>query len=562
MKKDLRQGFRQGAMLLATLLALGWAMPLSAQVRPAQQLAPEQAAEHPVFPAGVTVLRWSVRPNGILDAVISLPATQDAFVASNQPDTNFGGSDTLLLGYNSGGANLGALRILLLFDFPDGIPAGAEINSATIQLYLSSATGETSMNTIARFLQSPWDEQQVTWNSHEPNWGGISAAATVASSPGWYTWDVTGLASEWLNGITPNDGVILIGDEIPGEHERIFWSLEAGNALPPQLIVDYSAPIPDSTPPTSSMLHPMDPWQPSAVFLVEWTGSDDGGSGIAYYDVQLREPGQDWQTWLAHTQETRQDFTGINGHTYQFRVRAVDNAGNVEPFPDDPEASTTVDTTPPEVSITPLPPFLATPDFIVSWSGSDAISGIKSYNVQFRYGDQPWQDWLMGITQTSAPASGEDGIPIYFHVQAKDNAGNLSAWDSPGTDTGTTVDMTPPAVTIRLPNPITTDPTFTVSWSGNDGVNGSGVRYYNVRYNFNGGAWLLWQQETLATSAMFTAQQGGGFYIFQVQAVDNVGNQGDYEPPYGVAEVYNTGSILFSYLPLAFNNGSPATPAE
>lgn len=561
MKLNVLQWLPPGSVILAALL-IYWATPLAAQVLPVATSAPKQVDERPVFPAGATVLRWRVRPDGILDAVISLPATQNVFVASNQPDTNFGGGNTLLLGYNSGGDNLGALRILLLFDFPDGIPAGAEINSATIQLYLSSATGETSMNTIARFLQSPWDEQQVTWNSHEPNWGGVSAAANVDSSPGWSTWDVTGLASEWLNGITPNDGVILIGDEIPSEHQRIFWSVEAGNALLPQLIVDYSAPIPDSTPPTSRMVHPMDIWQPSTVFLVEWSGSDDGGAGIAYYDVQLREPGQDWQTWLAHTQADKQDFTGVNGHTYQFRVRAVDNAGNVEPFPDDPEASTTVDTTPPAASIAPLPPFLATPDFTVSWSGSDAISGIKLYNLQFRYGDQPWQDWLIGTTQTSASASGENGVPIYFRVQAKDNAGNVSAWDSPGMDTGTTVDTTPPATTIRLPNPITTEPTFAVSWSGNDGANGSGIRYYNVRYNFNGGAWLLWQQETLATSATFTAQQGGGFYIYQVQAMDNVGNQSDFTPPTGAAEVYNTGDTLFIYLPLAFNSGSASTPGE
>jgi hypothetical protein len=87
----------------------------------------------------------------------------------------------------------------------------------------------------------------------------------------------------------------------------------------------------DTTPPISQMGQ-LPPITYGASFVVSWNGTDTG-SGIMYYDVQFRdgEDGQ-WVNWLAKTTATDATFTGQLGHRYYFRVRAWDQAGNVENY--------------------------------------------------------------------------------------------------------------------------------------------------------------------------------------------------------------------------------------
>lgn len=68
--------------------------------------------------------------------------------------------------------------------------------------------------------------------------------------------------------------------------------------------------------------------------IVSWYGSDLGGAGIKGYDVQYRDAAVgSWQAWLMQTDETYARFSGTPGHTYDFRVRAVDNSNNAEAWP-------------------------------------------------------------------------------------------------------------------------------------------------------------------------------------------------------------------------------------
>ena len=64
---------------------------------------------------------------------------------------------------------------------------------------------------------------------------------------------------------------------------------------------------------------------------------------------------------------------------------------------------------------------------------------------------------------------------------------------------------------------------FTVSWSGSDGTNGSGVANYDIYVSDNGGDYTLWLDDTTATSAVFTGQSGRVYRFYSV-ASDNVGN--------------------------------------
>ncbi|MGB9724720.1 MAG: hypothetical protein ACPL7G_12605, partial [Chloroflexia bacterium] len=73
--------------------------------------------------------------------------------------------------------------------------------------------------------------------------------------------------------------------------------------------------------------------------LVEWSG-EDATSGLASYDVQVQVDGEAWQDRLLGTTETSGVYVGMLGHSYAFRSRGHDRAGNGEEWPDVPDAQT------------------------------------------------------------------------------------------------------------------------------------------------------------------------------------------------------------------------------
>ncbi len=79
-----------------------------------------------------------------------------------------------------------------------------------------------------------------------------------------------------------------------------------------------------------------------AMFAVNWSGTDNGGSGIATYDVYVQDNGGAFTPWLTGSALTGSLYTGEVGHTYAFYSRAIDFAGNRESAPATADASTLV----------------------------------------------------------------------------------------------------------------------------------------------------------------------------------------------------------------------------
>lgn len=68
----------------------------------------------------------------------------------------------------------------------------------------------------------------------------------------------------------------------------------------------------------------------SRTFSVAWDGDDGAnGSGVASYDLDARLFGGSFKGLLARSQLTKTQFRGAPGTAYEFRVRAIDRAGNV-----------------------------------------------------------------------------------------------------------------------------------------------------------------------------------------------------------------------------------------
>lgn len=79
-----------------------------------------------------------------------------------------------------------------------------------------------------------------------------------------------------------------------------------------------------------------------AAFPVSWSGSDSR-SGLRWYQVQVRDGDRidsEWEDWYEHTTLTSDTFVGQPGHTYYFRVRAMDQVGHWEAWPDGEEGDT------------------------------------------------------------------------------------------------------------------------------------------------------------------------------------------------------------------------------
>lgn len=479
----------------------------------------------------VVILSQVEGPLGI-DTVIQIPALQDTYISSTNANTNYGASPTIRMGHNAGG--LGALRPIIQFSL-NSIPNGATINSATMRIYLYSATvGDPSMPFQARHLSSSWNELLVTWNSHQPEWGAIIDTGSAPSTPlGWQETDVTTLVRDWYLGNHANNGFTAIADERPGgERQRLYYSKDAGNGLYPRLIVDYTVPPPDTTPPSASV-SPLPSWSLSS-FTVRWDGSDNqGGSGIAYFDVQYRINSGAWTNWRMRTTQKSAVFAGgVHNALHEFRARAVDRAGNVQPWTS-AQASTRVDSVAPTTSMTPLDQYTTSASFVVNWQGYDSGSGIATYDLDGRLNNGPWQRILSNTSQTNFLVSGLlNGDFVEFRVRARDIAGNAQTFPQLP-QASTTVVLEPLSVVkpfiplVMKPTDAVTD-TFTVQWVGYT-VPNTTIVDYDLRYRFkpNNGSFGAWTDVPLPSPTAQSVEFNGpftedGVYEFEVRATNSI----------------------------------------
>ncbi|MBX7212948.1 MAG: DUF11 domain-containing protein [Thermoflexales bacterium] len=199
----------------------------------------------------------------------------------------------------------------------------------------------------------------------------------------------------------------------------------------------------DITPPTSNVLAL--PAVSPADFTVTWTGSaGDGPIQQFDFEIQVRDGlAGTWTTivtsaWNAPNSTT---YHGVSGHTYYFRSRAKDFVLNVEAWPSDVDAFTTIETLAPESSVMAVDPFTRTPALTLQWSGADpGGSGITYYDLQYRIGAAgAWVPYLTATTATSTTFPVDRGYTYFFRSRATDAATNVEAWPPGDGDTNSTI---------------------------------------------------------------------------------------------------------------------------
>lgn len=95
--------------------------------------------------------------------------------------------------------------------FPlDGIPAGSTLQAATLYLYADDHWPNDNGAAMSVYqVTGDWPAGDA-WNDmgNWPALGGAVATTDVSPTAGWFTWDVTALAQNWLDG-APNQGLAL-----------------------------------------------------------------------------------------------------------------------------------------------------------------------------------------------------------------------------------------------------------------------------------------------------------------------------------------------------------------
>jgi hypothetical protein len=333
--------------------------------------------------------------------------------------------------------------------------------------------------------------------------------------------------------------MLVTGDESPSNNRyRWFNTTEAGYR--PFIDVDYTS-CTDTTKPFASV-EVLPAWSPGS-FTVKWSGSDSGGSGIAYYNIQVSQNNGSWSTWLSHTTNTSATYSGANNQTYAFRAQAVDKCGNVQDWTGT-QAWTKVDTEPPQASVSALPQYTSAPTFQVSWSGSDnpGGSGIRSFDVDVRIDEGDWIRWLSQVTYTSATFTNAESLTLYeFRARARDVATNTQPW-SANPQAYTFVVLEPYSIVLPISPSITGADNVTLNWDGVT-VDPYTITSFDLRYRFEGGSWTtIGSFPGTTKSTVFTfPNPEDGRYDFEVRATaenNAIPPQTQTEPWTGVPEAF------------------------
>jgi hypothetical protein len=179
---------------------------------------------------------------------VDLRPKQDSFVSTEDESGNHGSATTLYAGFLSD-PKLGQItfRTLIEFDVEGSLPPGAELESASLLLYQSTAVPGGASATMLAYvfpLAEPWDEAKVTWGDQPAIFTAPSAKTAPGVANGIKTWDVTSIVEEWLSGAKPNCGFALRSADEKTVAGWGFQSREAAAASRPILRLSYREPLP------------------------------------------------------------------------------------------------------------------------------------------------------------------------------------------------------------------------------------------------------------------------------------------------------------------------------
>jgi hypothetical protein len=231
----------------------------------------------------------------------------DAQVASGNATTNYGTSTNLYV--QSATSGYGNERDWLKFDL-SGIPNGATISAASLQLWDWKATGAALPAEVHGGNDDSWTETGITWNS-QPAFGATALdtqTLAVGTSNVWYNWDVTSFAQAKL----------------------------AGNKLVSLVVKPVTEGATDATAPSYGF--DAKEYGSNAPVLKVTTQSVGNSVAQVQFFYRYSSDNANWSAWssfataMSAPYSTSFGFPQGEGY-YEFYSQASDSSNNVEPAP-------------------------------------------------------------------------------------------------------------------------------------------------------------------------------------------------------------------------------------
>jgi hypothetical protein len=180
--------------------------------------------------------------------------------------------------------------------------------------------------------------------------------------------------------------------------------------------------------------------------------------------------------------------------------------------------------------------------FPVTWSGMDNLSGIRSYDVEFRIDEGGWEPLVTDTIATIFNVTGAtSGQKWEFRARATDNVGNVGPW--PSDPQAFTYVLTVPVVVMQPIVPSVIKPTspvtdsITLNWASFTPP-GTTITSFTVYYNYNNQGRVAWTPPLAGnvSSVVFPYKElgfGDGIFVFDVIARNNRGDVTPIDTPIG-----------------------------
>jgi len=175
----------------------------------------------------------------------TIQKVHDTYINRYAADTNYVDEQLVWVGWKQQFAGL--------FHFPVKLPATAIVDSASLQVYAVGWSG-VNLKVGAYGVLREWMAEEATWTNATSlvPWGapGCNDIVTdrgerpefAVGTDGprrWYSFDITGLARQWVSGGLANNGVLL---KAPGDYVAtyLFGSAENGDpSARPRLVIRW-----------------------------------------------------------------------------------------------------------------------------------------------------------------------------------------------------------------------------------------------------------------------------------------------------------------------------------
>jgi hypothetical protein len=183
----------------------------------------------------------------------TLKPTDDTYVDSSNPDSNYGGQNYLQITNYNGEVNSAYESIVWLKLNLSSVPDGAVIDGALLQLRTSSVTGSFNVNAYSGsdFLNESavvsWTESTLTY-SNMPSYNTTSMdSVVVAINSQWCNWSVVDAVRDALNSTTRTVTIVLFDPSPHGLLSSISFNSKEFSIsdYAPTLTVHWSGVVPE-----------------------------------------------------------------------------------------------------------------------------------------------------------------------------------------------------------------------------------------------------------------------------------------------------------------------------